>query len=53
MNTNSSKENIFEYRNLTGTNLLKVLRKGFEQDPQFDRESGSNSYIREKICLVK
>jgi hypothetical protein len=50
MNTNSSKENIFEYRgDLTWHQLVgKFLRKGFEQDPQFDRESGSNSYIREK-----
>jgi hypothetical protein len=48
--TNSPKENLFEYRGeLTWHQLVaKLLRKGFEQDPQFDRESGSNSYIREK-----
>lgn len=44
----NKETNSFEYRGELNWHQLvgKFLRKGFEQDPTFDRESGSNSYVR-------
>lgn len=46
--THNKETNSFEYRGELNWHQLvgKFLRKGFEQNPDFDRESGSNSYVR-------
>jgi hypothetical protein len=50
MNTNSSKD-ILNIEVILAPTCWSFEKKGFEQDPQFDRESGQILIFEKKICL--